>query len=326
MKRLFLLLLILLQATAGAGQTFDEVWPYLTPQGRAQWARDTVAKMPAEQMEWFVPSGEYDFGDKEFAVLKTGLKITAKEAGKAIWLDASVWRAPNPATGDRGASTAFIHGDAQTWNGVVMRSTCPPNRQSAVFGPGFDSTTPRKVRLIDTALEGRAWGYYMWHCDRDEVEFLPGKIGNTIVAANVGLNGGRSSGVNAQIVRIGDGNALTINIDPTRSTQGGSVTNPTDGGSMGIVMRGGQLILGTCTINGVGQGPGRGPRMVAVTDHLEGGSSKTVAQIGRLITNLKPGSATELFDIDFTLGKVQVGGSGSGPDGSLLIRKSEPVK
>lgn len=361
------LLLVLLASTAHA----TDIWKTMSPQLRGDALRQAVPTVTPDE-PWVLPDGEIDLGSREF-ILPQGkpgaeLVIRSQTPRGAHLKDASRWRYPayikdpinpkepwiNPATGkpqlmmmtdpltgaivpvDRGASSAFITGDSVTLDGLVLESTCEINRQSALFGPGFDSDKPRRVTFRNNLLLAGAWGGYLWHCDGDEFVF---EGGNEMLVANIGVVMGRSSGFNAQIVRIRPGvvngrtlAGLTIRHDPNRTTQGGSTTNALDGGSHGIAVRGGQLYADGLVVFGLGQADGRGPMLAAITDHLEGGSRHSYIAVNNLTSKLTPGAGTKIVsDIDIqiigtgtsTTGNVVIGGKGSASNGGLVVRRPQ---
>lgn len=338
----------------------------LTPQQRGNAVRKAT-KFITPELPMLLPDGVYDFGAQEWVMptstpARGEVLVKAKNYRQARLQCASTWRAPlyvkdpadptgkrnwiNPDTGkpelvinpltllpvDRGASSCFVSGNCLTVDGVVLESTCPLNRQSAIIGPGFDSNKPRRLKLRNTQMNCGAWGPYLWHCDLDEIVF---EENNEIHVANVGVAMGRSSGFNAQIVRVNgpkviDGKsvpALTIYFEPERTTQGGSTTNPIDGGSLAMAVRGGQLYVapGGLAIYGRGQAEGRGPNLVGIQDGFEGGSRHSVIEADDVLMQVTPGKGTKLTAL-FASQFVGNGESTTGRasvSGSLVIRKPE---
>lgn len=372
MTRLFLTLALWLSAATAWGQVDESYWNALTPPQRIEILRQWFLTKPGEIV---IPDGEYDFGDKEVKMgfaSQPGVPVTIrpKTPGKVKLKSSQYYRRAkyekdangkeivDPATGklklvmqkdpvtgemapvDRGASSCFIHGYDVIFDGNIFESTCPSFRQSCIIGPGFDPLptenpqVPRKATFRNNTFLCRAFGPYLWHCDMDTFIF---EDNNRIVAANVGIALGRSSGYNAQVVRIVGKNNV-IELDWTRSTQHGDVTNPGDGGECGVAVRGGQLYIES-SLKIIGRGNddlSGGPRVCGVADGLAGGSRHSFISVKNLQTQLKPGKSTKvLADIDIqyigtgapsTTGKLMVGGTGSAPDGGLLIRKPELAK
>ncbi len=269
-----------------------DIAKYLTDRQRGDCLRSAFAQMPLIPLD--IPAGYYDTG--EAPLMFPGVPVRA--CGGSVHLyNSAVWTPE--------ISSAFVLQHGTQLSGLNLECTCPKNHQGVVLGFGFDSATPRKATLTDCTLTGGSWGCYLWHADLDEIDFLPGSRGNVINAANVGIVLGRSSGIDGQIVRVGAGNALTINIDPSLSTQGGSVTNPTDGGSMAFAVRGGQLYVDTLTANVQGQDVNRGPQCVAIQDHLEG-SAPCRIQVRDLRASLKAGpGTTNTAEIDLIGAKTE---------------------
>lgn len=344
---------------AGGPLNQDAYAAQLTPQQRGAAIRKAT-KYITPELPMLLPDGTYDFGAQEWIMPTSSpqrgeVLVKAKNYRQAILQCASTWRAPlyhkdpedpkgkanwiNPATGkpelvinpltllpvDRGASACFVSGNCLTVDGVVLESTCPLNRQSAIIGPGFDADKPRRLTLRNTEAFCGAWGPYLWHCDFDEIVF---EENNVIHVANVGVAMGRSSGFGAQVVRIHpakiiDGRevpALTIYLEPERSTQGGSTINPIDGGSLAIAHRGGQLYVGKrgLAIYGRGQDVGRGPMLVGIQEGFEGGSRHGQIEAEEVLMQVTPGKGTKLTALfasqllgsgPTTTGKAKVSGT-----------------
>ncbi len=314
-------------------------WELLSPETRVAVLRDQMKNAPAGGTVT-VPPGIYEFGDKEVLLgmnSKPGQPVTIKaEPGKAILRCSQTLRLPtfdaNKVMTEKGATSVFIHGFDVILDGVQLESTCPPNRQSTLIGPGWDSPTPRKATFRNCKFYGRAFGTYLWHADFDTHIF---EDNNYVVAANVAVGLGRSSGFNAQIVRVaGKGNVFEC--DPSRSTQHGDVTNAEDGGQDIVMVRGGQFYVEQpLTLIGRGNDdPIGGPLLAGISDHFAGGSVHSLIKTTAPLTvKLTPGKSTKILaDVEIGLigtapsatGKVLIGGTGSAADGSLLIRRPLP--
>lgn len=279
----------------------------VSAQQRAQQVRNVLpALKPGDTLE--LPKGVYDFEDNG-PVFPPNVQIIGASALVTVLQCAELWK--------KEQASAFTLSDGTRLEKLALESTCPMNRQSTVAGFSVESLTPRKATLTDVRILGRSWGLYLWQADGDQLMLYS----TYVQAANVGICLGRSSGRNGQIVTC-DG--VRIKIDPSLSTQGGSTTNAVDGGSIGIAVRGGQLFADDLTVEAVGQVAGRGPMCVAISDHLEGGSSQSLITVSKLRSKLVAGTGTKILcDIDNQLGKVLIGGTGSAPDGGLLVRKTD---
>lgn len=280
----------------------------VTPQQRAQAVRNVLTtRKPGDTVT--LPAGGYDFEDNGPTFPEdVTVRGEAKHPDDTILQCAEVWQQTQ--------STAFVLSDGTTLANLTLQSTCPINRQSCVVGFGVNSDKPRHADLCGVRVLGRAWGVYLWNGEGDSLI-----IADTYIeAANVGVCLGRSSGASAQYVVLDD---VFIKIDPSLSTQGGSTTNPVDGGSIGVVVRGGTLKVFGLKTDIVGQAEGRGPMCCSIADHLEGGSRHAVIYVHDLISKLTPGAGTTICtDIDNQLGTVLLGGTGSGEHGELTVRRA----
>lgn len=305
LKTLTILFLFLFQAATAWGQV--DFGAVCTPAQRAEAVKAALVKPPANGV-LIVPDGIYDF--PAGYVFPPSVVVKCQSRGGAVFQSPAIW------TSDR--ACCFGLSDGTVLENLTLESTCGDKQQSTVVGYAIDSDKPRASTLRKVTVKGKAWGVYTWSPPD----------GNSIViddcdisAAYVGINLGRSSGASAQFVTVRNSR---INMNPLLSSQGGSTTNPTSGGVAGIVVRGGRLSVSNCTITATGPRPGYGPRLCAIADNLEGGTKHSVLEIIGLTSKLVPGAETIRVDIDNQLGKVLIGGTGSAPDGSLLVRKPTP--
>lgn len=307
MKYFLSLLLLLWASVAGAQVDFGAV---CTPQQKADALKQSLAKHEPDK-PFVIPNGTYDFGTTSY-IFPAGLTVRGESVDGVVLQSAATWSAAY--------ATCFGLSHGTTLEGFTLVSTCGDKQQSELVGYADESPTVRSATLRKMKLRGKAWCVYTW----------ASPDGNSLLiddcdlwAAYVGIALGRSSGANAQFVTVRNSRII---MDPLLSSQGGSTTNPSSGGVCGICVRGGKLSVSNCTITATGPRPGYGPRLCAVADNLEGGSRHAVLEINGLTSKLIPGAETIRVDIDNQLGKVFVGGSGSGADGSLSIRKPEPAK
>lgn len=304
MKHLLATTLCLLPAVAMAQVDFGAV---CTPAQRAEALKQSIAKHPAG-VPFKIPNGVYDFGNANY-IFPPDFTAVGESVDGVVLQSSATWSAIY--------ATCFGLSNNTTLEGFTLQSTCGDKQQSELVGYADEATKPRAATLRRMKLKGKAWCVYTW----------AGPDGNSLLiddcdiwAAYVGIALGRSSGANAQFVRVVNSR---ITMDPLLSSQGGSTTNPSSGGVCGICVRGGKLSVSNCTITATGPRPGYGPRLCAVADNLEGGSRHAVLEINGLTSKLIPGAETIRVDIDNQLGTVLVGGSGSGEKGSLVIRKPE---
>ena len=305
MQRLLALLLCLTPSVAMAQVDFSLV---TTPQQNAEALKKSIAKHAAEKpgVPFKIDNATYDFGNSNY-IFPPDFTAVGESQDGVILQSAATWSAIY--------ATCFGLSNGTTLDGFTLQSTCGDKQQSELVGYADEATKPRAATLRRMKLRGKAWCCYTW----------AGPDGNSLLidncdlwAAYVGIALGRSSGANAQFVKVVNSRII---MDPLLSSQGGSTTNPSSGGVCGICVRGGKLTVQGCTITATGPRPGYGPRLCAIADNLEGGSKHSVLEINGLTSKLIPGSETIRVDVDNQLGKVLVGGTGSGSDGGLVVRK-----
>lgn len=289
--------------------------PIVTPAQRAQAYRVSAAnKKPGEALE--LPDRVFDF-ELEGPTYPLGVRVVGEGPTKTILKCAEAWQKPQ--------ASAFTLTDGTWLENLTMESSCLPEEQSSVVGFSVESPKPRTATLKNVGVTGRSWGIYLWHGTGDTLN-----LENVAIrAANIGICAGKSSGTDAQFLNA---SGVRITIDPSLAKQGGAVTNPFDGGSIGVVVRGGLANLFDVTVNAIGQDVGRGPMCCAVSDGLgdpikEPASSQTIINIYNLVSKLTAGPGTRpdcLVDIaQRYTGRVFVGGRGSGPGGELIRARLE---
>jgi hypothetical protein len=283
----------------------------LTPELRAQQFRVTAAtRKPGDSIE--LPAKPFDFGLQ--GPIFPGCVVTGADKLQTILRCAESWKNTDAA--------AFQLVDGLSLSNLTLESTCLPNEQSCLFGFGVGAPAPRRARLRNVVGNGRSWGGYFAHGRGDTIDLED----CLIRAANVGIAAFGSGGAGAQFVNLGKN--MQIEIDPERATQGGSVTNPFDGGSIGLLVRGGVTNVLDLTVRAKGQAKGRGPMCCAVSDHLGDpikfpSSKSLVINIFKLTSQLTPGEATlqdpqHFTDVSKMFGTINRGGFGRGPGGGLL--------
>lgn len=307
-------------------------WGLKTPEQRGQDLRQAFLNIDPLKKSVPLPKGTYDFGDIPL-VMPPNVVVESEDGHRSyVHLKCSaVWGSQS--TMDQGKTphpyaSAFVWSNGTICKNLTFESTVAKNRQSTLFGFGIE-TKPSVVRrgyMEACTGKGGAWGGYFWHNVGDSFDI----VNSDIYAGNVGVMLGKSVD-NGQNVTV---SKTRITIDPSLTTQGGTTTSSIDGGSIGIVVRGGNLIAREVFVNAVGQDVGRGPNICGIQDHIgqkgDGPSSQHLNMwVNDLTTLLNPFPGRTLADyyvrdIDRQFGELWLGGQASNnPDGSKRLRVAE---
>lgn len=302
MKRILLTLALLLSAATAWGQV--DFGAVCTPKQRAAAVRASLASAkPGNTVN--VPAGTYDFSDAVL-LFPDGVTVSGDPKGGTLFQSSQIFLAKQ--------ACAFDLGNNSIVTDLTLESTCQPNQQSCVVGFGIDSEKPKRATMKRCKLLGRSWAWYSWTAPDGHYGILEDC---DITSGRVGVAGGRSSGAAAQYIDL---TRCRFFGDQSLSTQGGAVSSPVWGGTVAALMRGGRMKITDCSFDM--KGSDKLPRCVAITDSLdESTSSSVVIEVNGIRTKMAGNGAKEVFDVDVRKAVLKVGGSGIGPNGTLLIRK-----
>ena len=186
---------------------------------------------------------------------------------------------------------------------------------------GFVSTTTNAHAIVERCdIQANDWGVYNW------------SPGNSLILEDSTVTSGRVC-IAAEDSGLGQ-NFYIVDCkligDASLSSSTGDTSDPSTGGVFGVVARGGKVQLVDCEISLKGRastGPAWTPRTCGVTDL--GGANDDPASVDQFVLwnltcHIDPNGCdpTQCFDLDLRYSYVQaqlrvIGGSGSGPDGTL---------
>lgn len=313
----------------------DVAWGLQSPEHKGSALRETLKNWDPLRKGLALPPGTYALGD--YPTIFPGITVEAdKQAGgnktNVILQNSARWG--NKQTFEAGKTNSpyascFVLSDQTKLKQLSLISTVEPERQSTVFGFGCETApaTARRASLEDVIAKGGAWCGYFWHNYGDSCDILRCDL----YAGNVVLMLGKS---------IKDGQNISVansrlTVLPSLTKQGGSTTNPMDGGSIGACVRGGNLWMRNVLVNLQGQDVGRGPNMCAIQDHLdrEGESTQHLniyCHEMNTMYNPFPGRKLEDYyirDIDCQYGSTYEGGQCStlalAPDRRLRVARKD---
>ena len=303
----------------------DISWGLKSPENRAQDMREVFKNLDPMRKHLPLPKGIYNYGDMPLQL--PGIILEPEPGVKkdeVVFKCAARWS--NQDLMDQGkmphnSASAFILSNGTDIRGFTLESTVEKNRQSSLFGYGYetDPPTPRKSYIHNMNLIGGAWCGYFWHNYMDYCSISA----SDLHAGNVALMLGKSI-KDGQTIDLTDSR---LRVNPNLTTQGGSTTNPMDGGSIGICVRGGNLNCRKVSMSITGQDVGRGPNLCGIQDHLDREGESTqylkmfVYDVG-IFLNPFPGRTLADYyvkDIDNQYGSLYQGGKSNAPDQKLRV-------